>query len=1197
MAVQRTPEQEAVVKNRGGGLLVSAAAGSGKTRVLVERLMDYIQNEGKNIDDFLIITFTRAAAEELRGRIAQEIAEALAGQPDNAHLRRQTVRVYQTQISTIHAFCTVLLRQWGHLLDVPTDFGLCEDEEAQVLMARTLDQVLESRYEDVDPEGDFAKLLDILAAGRDDSRLVEITLDVYSKIQSAQDPMAWLDGQRELLDLSQVTDAGQTPWGRLLLEEGAQTAAYWAGQMDRACDLAQGDEALEKAYLDSLQATRRDLTSFAQAAGESWDRASEQTISFPKLKAARGVEDPAAQEQIKSIRTRCKKASEELMAQFASPSGPLLEDMALVYPAMCGLLDLVADFSRAYEEEKKKRALLDFSDLEHLAIRLLVDEDGQPTPLARQWGSRYAEIMVDEYQDTNQVQNTIFRALSQEGRNLFMVGDVKQSIYRFRLADPTIFLEKYRTFLPYDQAKEGQERRITLSKNFRSRPQVLQAANDLFYNIMSRQLGEMDYTDQEALYPGGTFPAGEGYETEFHVLDFTEDPALTEEKQERAYLEAWFVARRIAALLAEGFPVSDGQGGTRPLRAEDVAILLRSPGPVRHYYTLALEEAGVGWSAEEGGDLFQTTEISVALSWLQIIDNPRQDIPLLAVLRSPLVGFSGDRLAEIRALAQGDFYTALTRAGEEGWDDCTAFLEQLTALRFGAGEQSSHQLLWDLYRRTDMLEVFGAMPGGEKRRENLLAFYQLARRFEGTGHKGLFGFLLHLERVQNSGGLRQTPGAPKEEAGVKILSIHRSKGLEYPVVFLCGLGRRFNYTDLQKPVLFHPKLGLGPKGLDRETMVTFPTLARTGVALALKKELLAEEMRLLYVAMTRAKEKLILTHSLSYGVSDLKNLAESVSVPADPRVLAGCSSVGQWLLLTALVRPEGESLRRAMDREDLPLPAAHFGPPWKIFYHGGAVSQEVIRPTARQDQEEADLLPVEDLLARLTWQDPYAQAAATPAKVTATQVAEQEEEEPGAFLLRDQEKQGPAPFARPQFAQERLGLTPAQRGTAVHTVMQSIRLDQTGTADQVRRELERLTAGEYLTQQQAQAVNPAWVTAFFASDLGRRMKASDSLHREAPFSVLAPADHFFPNAPAGEQVLLQGVIDVWFREGEGITLVDFKTDRVTPQTAPDRAQRYQGQLAAYAYALEQVTGIPVTRRVLWFLYAGAGVELPAKKSG
>ena len=422
MAVKRTPEQEAVVKNRGGGLLVSAAAGSGKNRVLVERLLDRICNEGKNIDQFLIITFTRAAAEELRARIAKEISEALAAQPENSHLRRQTALLYQAQISTIHAFCTVLLRQWGHLLDLPADFALCEDEEAQVLMVRTLNQVLEERYETIDPEGDFAKLLDVLSAGRDDSRLMDITLDVYGKIQSYPDPVAWLEEQRAALDLEGITDVGQTPWGKLLLDEAARTAHYWAGQMDRACRLAQEDEVLSKAYGDSLAATCQDLETLARAAGESWDEAARCTVDFPRLKSAKGVENPALQEQIKTLRERCKKAAGELMKQFGSTSESLLADMALVRPAMHGLISLVEDFSQAYTREKLRKSLLDFGDLEHCAVRLLVDSAGQPTELARQWGSRYAEIMVDEYQDTNQVQNTIFKALSDGGKNLFMVG-------------------------------------------------------------------------------------------------------------------------------------------------------------------------------------------------------------------------------------------------------------------------------------------------------------------------------------------------------------------------------------------------------------------------------------------------------------------------------------------------------------------------------------------------------------------------------------------------------------------------------------------------------------------------------------------------------------------------------------------------------------------------------------------------------
>ncbi|MCF0122999.1 MAG: helicase-exonuclease AddAB subunit AddA [Ruminiclostridium sp.] len=1189
MAMKRTPEQEAVVRNRGGGLLVSAAAGSGKTRVLVERLMDRIQNEGKNIDEFLIITFTRAAAEELRARIAKEIGEALAEQPENAHLRRQTALIYRAQISTIHAFCTVFLRQWGHLLDLPADFTLCENEETQVLMARTLDQVLERRYEDIDPEGEFASLLDVLSAGRDDRQLVEIVLDIYSRIQSHPEPLAWLEEQRTSFNLDGITDVGETPWGRLLMGEVAQTAVYWVGQLDRARQMAQEDETLLRAYGSSLSAARQDLESLAQAANGTWDEMAKRTVSFPRLKSARGVENPDLQEQIKAIWDRCKK---EIKKLFHSPSQSLLDDLALVRPAMHGLISLVEDFSEAYSQEKRRKSMLDFGDLEHFAVRLLVDERGEPTELARQWRGQYAEIMVDEYQDTNQVQNVIFRALSDEGRNLFMVGDVKQSIYRFRLADPTIFLQKYRDFALWHEAEEGEDRKITMSKNFRSRPQVLEAANDLFRSIMSQELGEMEYTDDHALYPGGTFPGGEGYDAELHVLDFSEDPAFIEGKQNKNYLEARFVAKQIAELLRSGFPVSNGAGGTRPLAPDDVAILLRSPRPVRHFYVMALEEQGIGWSAEEGSDFFRTTEISVALSWLQIIDNPRQDIPLLAVLRSPVCGFTGDRLAEIRAGAEGDIYTAIRAAADRGMEDCRSFLRDLDALRFSSGEQSSHQLLWSLYRRTDLLEIFAAMPGGEKRRENLLAFYELARRFEGIGHKGLFSFLLHLERVQESGGIRSASTPSGDMTGVKIQSIHGSKGLEYPVVFLCGLGRKFNYGDTQKEVLFHPTLGLGPQALDGETMVKFSTLARTAVALTLKKEMMAEEMRLLYVAMTRAKEKLIMTHTLSHGPADLKRLVERVSSPIDPRVLASCNSVGQWVILSAMCRPESTALYQAADADQPARLCAALGPAWQIRYHTGAVSEEAIRRTKTGEIEEKSILSDREILHRLRWQYPHRGASATPAKVTATQVKDTGEEGAGVFRLRQREEREQRPFSRPQFAQEAMGLTPAQKGTALHQVMQSIRLTQTGSPEEVREELGRLVTEEYITDQQARTVDVTAVFRFFDSDLGREMRASGELYREYPFSVLAPAFHFYPEVSEEENILLQGVIDCWFRGPEGITLVDFKTDRVTADTAQERAESYRGQLSAYSYALEQVTGEKVVRRILWFLQPNLGVMLP-----
>ena len=1190
MALQLTPNQEAVVNNRGGGLLVSAAAGSGKTRVLVERLLDRVLSEERNIHEFLIITFTRAAAEELRNRISKELHKRVRNDPENRHLRRQVALLYSTQISTIHAFCTMLLREWGHLLELSPDFTLCESEEAELLMVKTLQEVLEERYESIDPEGDFVRLLDILATGRDDGPLMEIVLDIYGRMQSHPDPARWMEEQLTLLSLDQVSEAGETLWGQMLLVDTKDTAIYWAQRLLEAIELTLEDGGLAP-YTESLQATVDGLQELIDAAGIGWDASARAvSVPFPRLKPIRSCEDPQRKEDIQELRKQCKGAVDALAIRFESSSGGLLRDLRLLRPAMTGLFDLVRDFDLRFQQAKKRRSVLDFSDLEHKAVTLLTDESGAPTELAGIVGSRFLEIMVDEYQDTNQVQNTIFYALSDQGRNLFLVGDVKQSIYRFRLADPTIFLEKYRRFLSFDQAEEGQERKILLSQNFRSRPQVLEAANDLFRAIMSRRLGEMDYTDEEALYPAGSFPEGVGYETELHVLDFksSEEDGEGEEKAGNQQLEARYVAGEIVRLLTEGFPVSDGSGGTRPAVPEDIAILLRSPGTVRHHYVAALRERGIPCAAEEGDDYFSTTEVSVIYSFLQIIDNPRQDVPLISVLHSPLYGFDGERLARIRMMAEGDFYTALEAAGAGGMEDAKAFAEELALLRFGAGELSSHALLWRLYQQTNALEIFGRMPGGGQRAQNLLAFYELAGRFESSGHKGLFPFLFHLSNLREA----ERPflsGQSREQRGVKLLSIHRSKGLEYPVVILAGLGKRFNYSDIQKPVLFHSKLGLGPRGVDSSQMVEFQTLPRLAVSLQLKREMMAEEMRLLYVAMTRAQEKLIMTCALTHGEGELKRLSSGAALPVDPQQLERCSSVGQWVLLAAIARPEAEGLRNIAGRAFQP-PGLPLGHAWKMVYHRG-IPPEGKPLSLPEEAVEArtSLFQREELWAHLHWRYPYEALAATPAKITATQLPDTSLTAKTDRELYDEIEA--SPFHRPRFAAEAMGLTAAQRGTAYHTILQSIALERCGTLEGIGEEISRLEGQHFLTEEEAAGVDPKVLHRFFDSEMGEALRTTRTLHREYPFSILVPAAEFYPGVPGEERILLQGVVDCWFETEEGITLVDFKTNRITAEAAREKAENYRMQMTAYARALEEITGLPVGRRVIWFLHPNLGIEM------
>lgn len=1165
-----TAEQRAVVENRGGALLVSAAAGSGKTRVLVERLLARVEQEGYDIDQFLVITFTNAAAAELRARIAQELAVRLAMDPGNTRLRRQSVLVYKTRICTIDALCIDLLRQYGHLLDVDPDFRICDQAEGDAIALQILNELLDEKYEQADADSGFAELIETVLTGRNDGRLVEIVMDIHRRLQSHPDPERWLANHREDFRMNGLDDVGQTVWGKLILGFVRQWTVYWLGEIEKALDFANEDEVLSANYAGSLSVTLEGLQRLSEA--QTWEQAMAcMPIEFPRAGGKRGA-DPAAKETVTEIRKRCKTRMEQIAEMLGDDHEELLQEMYGLAPAMENLFDLTAVFGQRFLEEKQRRGLLEFSDAEHLTVRLLENE--QVRELLR---SQFVEIMVDEYQDTNEVQNVLFEALSDGGRNLFFVGDVKQSIYRFRQADPTIFLAKYEQWPAADRADEGQPRKLILSRNFRSRVQVLQAANFVFENIMSRDCGEMEYGEEEALCPGGTAEADPAYAVEFDVIDLPEEEG--EEAINKNLIEARFVARRMTELLRQGFPVDDGAGGQRPVRVDDMVILMRSPGPVQRYYVRALAEAGIPVEVDNVGDFFETMEVSVALSMLEIIDNPHQDVPLLAVLRSPVFGFSPDRLAQIRSLhTNGDFYDALQKCGDA---DCTLFLEKLRQLRFRAGEMSAHRLIEKLYSETDLMAIFGSMPDGAARQANLAALRDQARRLEQAGHKGLYGFLTHLSRMRQRG---ESPApAGSGVGGVKILSIHRSKGLEFPVVFLCGLGRQFNKMDSAAPVLFHHKLGVGPKCVRRGDGWTmeWPGLSRQAVSMQMDRELKAEEMRLLYVAMTRAKEKLIMTMSLNKAVSALEKLSLDAHIPVESAVVASAPSLGRWLLLCAMARPDGAALREHCERLDGIDRTRDYGAEWEIrllsgpeysapLHCRGSVGGEIAKPSEEQ---------VQKILEKLTWVYPHLQAAELPSKLTATQLKGRQLDAEAAEDTAVSRPVWRAPFERPDFAAQKLGLTAPQRGTALHKVLQYLDFDRTGSAQEIRGEIERLVREWFLTEEEANSADEYKLAAFFASPLGQELLAAPVREREYKFSMLVSGEEFFPGAE-GEEILFQGVIDCWFENENGLTVIDFKTDR-KPQP-----EQYRVQVEAYTRALEELLGRPVARKVLYFFSTG-----------
>lgn len=828
-----------------------------------------------------------------------------------------------------------------------------------------------------------------------------------------------------------------------------------------------------------------------------------------------------------------------------------------------------------------------------MTARLVTDrKTGNPTPLARSAASRFREIMIDEYQDCSGVQEVIFNAVSRNGRNIFMVGDVKQSIYRFRLADPFIFLSKYKSYSDEQEAEDGEGRRILLSTNFRSRAGILSAVNFVFKNIMSEEFGEMDYTEREFLYPGREDEGSSEPAVELDLLDMsmleTEEDG---ESPEKAETEAAFVAGRIEELIRSGVTVPDSPGGTRPLSYGDIAILLRSVKDKAAIYTRALADRQIPVAAPDGEGFFETQEIAVMLSLLEIIDNPVQDVPLLAVLRSPVGGFTPDELARVRlADKSADIYTALRKAAESD-AKCRAFLDMLSAFREAAPDMTSDGLIWHVYNKTGILGVMGALSGGEARRENLMKLLDLAARYEQSGYKGLFGFLTFVRKLIENG---VEPGEKNEGMpgdAVKIMSIHKSKGLEFPVVILADTAKRFNNRDASKPLLIHAQLGVGAKVTDLARRIEYPTLARMAVAGKLTAEMMAEELRILYVAMTRAREKLIIVASFADAGRELLKLSKDAAAPVPPQVLENVNCLAGLILLPVLTRPEAGCLRgddgAARSGEDA----------WDIR----RIDTDTIRGASRRAKQpeparvKASPEAVEEVRRRLGYLYPYPASASIPSKLTATELKGRysdfeaaEEAEAPAYA----KKQPPA--ARPGFITMRTALTPAERGTALHLAMQYIDYGKCGSPDGIQAELRRLREKNFLSAQQADAAEPGKIGAFFASPLGQRVLRAEKLYREFKFSLLVPASDYYHDGvyAAGDEILFQGVVDCCFVESGALHIVDFKSDVVTEETLGDKTRLYAPQLSAYGRAMERILGLPVESRLLYFFTLGKASEVP-----
>ena len=838
-----TDHQELAAESRGGARLVSAAAGSGKTKVLVERLMRYV-DRGADIDQFLVITYTRAAAAELRSRILSALGERIAADPMNRRLRRQTELCCRASIGTIDSICGRFLRENTHLAGISPDYRVIEPDRSDEICARVLDKLLEELYETIEEDAGVRALVDSFGSGDNDDKLSALVLRLYKSLQSHADPDAWLAEQRERLT-DAWNDAGDTPWGQYLLSRTRSQAQYWVERIEELrlrLDEPDRDAKIKKAYTNNLDFAGDAARYMARAAALGWDKA---RLACPGSFPRRGIykgDDPLAQ-RIIAVWTGFKDTAAKWQELFANDSDALLRDLAVNTPAVDALLALTQKLGAAFAAEKKRQGVCDFSDQEHLVLKLLTDSSNG---LAAALSSRYTEVLVDEYQDVNACQDALFRLLSDNGRKLFMVGDVKQSIYRFRLADPTIFLKKYETWPDIETAEPCEEPgRILLRENFRSRPEVLESANHVFRNIMSRELGELEYDEAAALRPGPgrDFPEGGGAPTEFCILTppdsgDDEDEAENDERPDKVLHEARYIASRIRRMVDERTPVTEDKT-LRPCTYSDFAILLRSNKAVTPRYRAALAEQGIPSVSQQGGGFFRSTEITSLLALLGVIDNPHQDVPLIAVLRSPLFGFTPDELSSIRAADRNsDYYTALCLRAKED-EHCAAFLAELESYREIAPDLSIEALLARICDKAGVFALLAAMPDGAARRENVCQLIEFARQFEQDGYRGVFRFIRWMKQLDEHGKEPRT-GALESRNAVQIISIHHSKGLEYPIVFLADTAHKINLQDRNSDVLIHPSLGIGGRVIDSSRGISYPTIALHAISAKLTQESLSE---------------------------------------------------------------------------------------------------------------------------------------------------------------------------------------------------------------------------------------------------------------------------------------------------------------------------------------------------------------------
>ena len=1197
--VKWTEEQQQAIKEKGANILVAAAAGSGKTAVLVERIINKVINEKIDIDRILVVTFTSAAASEIRERILEAIYKKLEENPEDTNLQKQINLINKANISTIHSFCLDVIRNNFYELDISSNFRVADTTEIELMKYEVLDELFEEKY--LSNDKDFEDLINIYTGYRGDEGLQNLVLNIYKFIQSSPFPEKWLNDKVNLFKNTNQ-DFAQTIWGKTILEnieeeltEGIMQLQNILKDMKKIDELSKFTKIIQEDIYnleDILRYTNswdNTLTKINNLVWQKWPTDKKITIDL--------------KEQAKEVRNKVKEIiNKSIKKKIAYDSIQANEDINEMHVTLTKLKNLLVEFMFKFASKKKEKNVVDFNDIEHFALKILIGENGEATELAKKYREKFQEIAIDEYQDSNLVQEQILTSIS-KGNNIFMVGDVKQSIYKFRQARPELFLEKYKNYnLKQEISGNSLGLKIQLFKNFRSRENILNITNLVFQNIMSEKVGEIEYNEKEYLnYSAGYKEPEENTDyagkTELHIIDLKEkeeifindeeiDEKIEVEKIENSVLEAKFVAKKINELLNSNYMVFDKEQGYRKITPKDIIILLRATTNIAPIYEKELADLNLPVFSDSSSQYLDTMEIQIIVSILKIINNPIQDIPLVTVLRSPIFAFTDNDLISIRLTDKScSFYESMIKARLVVNEQLNSKIDNVIYYLEKWKQEEKYlpldELIWQIYIDTNLINIVGLMPNGAIRQANLKMLFEKAKQFENASFKGLFNFINFIDRLKNNNGdLSSAKLIGENENVIRIMSIHKSKGLEFPVVFLCGTGKSFNMRDLNEDILLHQDMGIGPKLIDFERRIEYDTLAKEAIKLKIKLETLSEEQRILYVALTRAKEKLIITGISKDLEKDFKQKRELLQIYnenmniIDYKLVKKYKTYLDWLELVYLKN----------ENKITDIATLYTYTKTDLEKELNNKEQEKLNNIKEKIFENTkDLKDTENIKEILNWKYRYKKSSEIPTKTAVTRLQAEEEKKIELTEI-------------PKFMGKEKKITPAEKGTLMHLCIQRLNEKQTYTKETIKQMIQSLVLKEIITTTEADAINIDTLYKYTKSALWNDLSKAKEIHKEQPFYINIPAKEIYENIETDENILVQGIIDLYYiSEDNKLILIDYKTDYV--KKPEELINKYKTQLSIYKKALENSLNRRVDETYIFSTNWGQSLNVPFDQFG